>query len=92
MTSGRGLARSALAKPVRRSVPPPPTSGIPSARHSGLPVGIAQFAGAAGAGMQLQNDAMLLWFVWFVALGIAMVARRRQPAVVPGPALHPSTV
>src|SRR4051812_29926893 len=29
-TSGRGRAPSALAKPVRRSVPPPPTSGIPS--------------------------------------------------------------
>jgi hypothetical protein len=56
----------------------------------GLPVGIAQFVGAAGAGAELQNYAMLLWFAWFIALGIAMVAHRRA-AVVPSSALHPAT-
>ncbi len=35
MASGRGPARSALAEPVRRSGPPPPTSAMPSARHGG---------------------------------------------------------
>ena len=35
MTFGRGLVRSAFAKPAHIFVPPPPISGIPSARHSG---------------------------------------------------------
>jgi hypothetical protein len=48
----------------------------------GLPVGAFQLVGAAGAGMELQNFAMLLWFAWFVVLGVAMVVRRR-PATVP---------
>ena len=55
----------------------------------GLPVGIAQFIGAAGAGAELQNYAMLLWFAWFVALGIAMVARRRT-AMAPSGVLNPA--
>jgi hypothetical protein len=55
----------------------------------GLPVGIAQFVGAAGAGMELQNFAMLLWFAWFVAFGIAMVAHRGRAAVAPGVVPHP---
>lgn len=55
----------------------------------GLPVGIAQFIGAAGAGVELQNYAMLLWFAWFVALGVAMMGRR-QAAVVPSARLQPA--
>jgi hypothetical protein len=54
----------------------------------GLPVGIAQFVGAAGAGAELQNFAMLLWFAWFVVFAGTMVVRRRV-AVVPESALHP---
>ena len=34
--------RSALAKPVRRSVPPPIISGMPSARHSGCAIRAAE--------------------------------------------------
>ncbi len=37
-TSGRGRERSAVVKPDRRSVPPPPTSAMPSPRHSGCTV------------------------------------------------------
>lgn len=55
----------------------------------GLPVGIAQFIGAAGAGAELQNFAMLLWFAWFLALGVVMMARRRM-SVAPHPVLHPA--
>jgi hypothetical protein len=69
----------------------PRTSAVPRwVGWAGLPVGIAQFVGTAGAGAELQNFAMLLWFAWFAALGIAMVARRRA-ATVPGPVLHPAT-
>jgi hypothetical protein len=69
----------------------PRTSALPRwIGWVGLPVGIAQFVGAAGAGAELQNFAMLLWFAWFVAFGIAMVARRRA-AVVPSPVPHPAT-
>jgi hypothetical protein len=32
---------------------------------------------------------MLLWFAWFVALGLAMMARRRM-SVAPNPMLHPA--
>jgi hypothetical protein len=67
----------------------PRTSALPRwVGWVGLPVGVAQFVGAAGAGAELQNVAMLLWFAWFVALGIAMVARRRA-AAVPGAVPHP---
>jgi hypothetical protein len=68
----------------------PRTAAVPSwIGWLGLPVGLAQFIGAAGAGAELQNFAMLLWFAWFVALGVAMVARRRA-AAVPGAVLHPA--
>jgi hypothetical protein len=69
----------------------PRTSALPRwIGWVGLPVGIAQFIGAAGAGAELQNFAMLLWFAWFVALGITMVAHR-HPAVAPDSLLHPAT-
>ncbi len=48
MTSGRGLVRSAVANPVRRSVPPPPISGIPSARHNGYATWAATSHGTHG--------------------------------------------
>lgn len=43
--SGRGCIRRALVKPERGSVPPPPTSGIPSARHSVCATGAAASQG-----------------------------------------------
>jgi len=46
----------------------------------GLPVGVLQFAGAAGAGAELQNLTMLLWFAWFLVLGGAMLVRRWSAA------------
>jgi hypothetical protein len=56
----------------------------------GLPVGIAQFVGTAGAAAEWTDYASMLWLVWFVALGITMIARRApKPAAqsIPQPAM-----
>jgi hypothetical protein len=54
----------------------------------GLPVGLAQFVGAAAAGAELQNVTILVWFAWFVGLGVTMVVHRRK-AVATSPVLNP---
>jgi hypothetical protein len=45
----------------------------------GLPIGLAQFVGAAGAGLEWQNFTYMLWFAWFVALGVTGRGSRRRP-------------
>lgn len=56
----------------------------------GLPIGVAQFAGTAGAAAEWTDYASMLWLVWFVALGIAMIARRAPESAtqsIPQPAV-----
>jgi hypothetical protein len=46
----------------------------------GLPIGVIQFVGAAGAGAGWQNTTLLPWFAWFVVLGVTMIVRRQPVA------------